>query len=821
MRVKKISFFLLVTKNVILIPFFLMFSIIASAQIIPSKVYVLKNVGSQKVMDVAGGSNSAKTQIWQYDFNLTNAQKFTFNDLGNSIYNIVTNSELFLSLQYKIVLTTAGRHSSANNNNWLFLQDDKYINNCSSINLEISCPKHQQWKLINVGNNTYYIESVTFPGKVLQPYDYNSQSAILLADKNNSDKQKWIIDTLRKRPSQVGAYAFYGPLKTDFGDNTPLILPDFLVDLDAGDVQVTNGEADINFVCPQHRSVGEEQALDKPNASYEILEGTVVLKEAGISGDDFPTSHYTHDFCFKVKPDPEYDYLLGAKYTSSKQYPNTEQGNKCRLAEALLSVSQKQLQTASPGQKPGLIHVIDSLLGALRNCSNIEKNITVANNFQKIIEVEWESGLGQDGGNDNPAKSYNSTGNSFGFFTAGHTSEDVIWNWPTVNDRVHIEGIWIWDRGHNAPTEIHPPHFAAVQRKLPVSLIIDANGNPVIRNQADDEYIGTRVDVFASADGTAMWNNKHKESFAQTVNMKRKDYTFRIQPAFKKPISLNRLENISLQCKFLKQKPDNFPADPIIKIENGIVTVTVPWHTSNVSNDAIFARTFVVYWQDVPIKIGNPSNKVLAAEKPKLYKVDILSVELVKPMDGNFDNSTPGNHGYGDFRIFCNVGNNWIFLNEFDPTIDRNNILESGLGKAMHVRNFQINKSFNVYISNNSLDALRIAANGWEADGSNYLMGHIINEYSRDPDPINKFFGSNLVAVYHAGEADDGIGSIDKMFTSFIIDRLSGVAALENIPKVLKAVDGNNNNVYDITYQIKEIPFSSTFTKPTSRTEMR
>src|SRR6266566_7327196 len=46
-----------------------------------------------------------------------------------------------------------------------------------------------------------------------------------------------------------------------------------------------------------------------------------------------------------------------------------------------------------------------------------------------------------------------------------HQRREVIWNWPTLSDRVHVEGLWIWDRGHPpADTEIHSPRLVAIQR---------------------------------------------------------------------------------------------------------------------------------------------------------------------------------------------------------------------------------------------------------------------------------------------------------------------------------------------------------------------
>jgi hypothetical protein len=806
-----------ISKTINIMIFTLAPAFICTAQLVTSNTYLLKNKLTHNAMTVYGGSNLPGTAVLLNDFNLTNSQNFTFKDLGGGIYNIYTNSKLLVSLKYQILATTGGTGSPSGPvgfvGNWVLSQEMPYGNGGVITHAAVNSvsPKHQQWKITDLGNNNYTIESIAFPGKILQPFDINTQTGIVLADKSNSDIQTWIITPPRKRPDQATANIGYGPLIINLGDGTPWYVPDRFVDFDEGDISITDAKADVDHICPQHRSIGETSAMDKPITSYEILEGVVQRNEAGIAGNDFFTSHYTHDYCFKVKPDPEFDYLLGARYSS--QYPNTTAGNECKNLEQQLTTEENLLQHVSGEAAKKTIE--DKILALNQQISDCRKTkVIIPDNYQSIMEVEWESGLAEDGASDNPAVPFNIKGTSFGFSTAKHTLGEEIWNWPTVDDRVHVEGIWIWDRGHDAPTEIHPPHFVAVQRSLPVSFIIGNNGLPVIRNQPDDKFIATRVDVFASADGSAMWNNKGLQTFAQTVDMKRKDYTFYIKHPFSKPPS-SRLTNVSLQCKFLKQKADDFPSDPIIKIDNGIVSVTVPWKSANVSNNSIFARTFLVYWETSAQTINASSTKVLDSEKPHLYQIDIIKVDLAKQLDGDpggSDEKNPGNHGYGDFRIFCNVGSDWIFLNEFDPTVNKENILQSGLGRAMNVKSFQINKSFKVYVKDNNNNALRIAADGWEADGLNYLMGHIYNEYSRDAEPAAKWFGSALLFIYDTGEADDGIGNIDKMFTPYDIDHLS-LPALSRIPKVLQAMDGNNH-IFDITYQIKEIPYSTTYTPP-------
>jgi hypothetical protein len=558
----------------------------------------------------------------------------------------------------------------------------------------------------------------------------------------------------------------YGPLWISLGDYTPIWMLDSLVNFDANDVKVVDSNANIDWICPQHRSVGEQSALPWPKKSYRALEG--IVKSSGVAYMDFPTSHYTRDFDFKVVPDPAYHYLFGDHVTG-------------------------------PGLNGFFYLRADS---------------------QDDIEVEWESGLGQNNvldGVENPATPFNRYGNSFGFFSAGHVAKDEIWNWPADGDHVHVEGLWIWERAHQpVHTEIHPAHFVAVQRKLPVSLILDANNNPIIRNQPDDKYIATRVDVFASADGNPMFNTKGlNPGFNQIVEMKRKDYSFVIKHPFSKVIrTRDVMHSAVLQCKFIKQKGDNFPAgaDPIVDvISDNEVRVTIPWQSKNVANTAVLARTFLVYWADVTA-VSASTTKVLETEKPKLYKVDLIKVNLIQKKDQENDKDR-----YGDFRIYCNVGNTWIFLNEFTDGTDGINILSTGLGNSENTSSFNIRKSFNVYLPVDRLlsnyahsfyDHLQIKAQGYEADAIDIMMGHIIYEYSRDKDVVSKFFGEHLRYMDSHGGADDEIGNIDTLhdynYSNGIGTGLRTIHAWESHP------NETSKNVFDLVVRITEIPYSAT-----------
>jgi hypothetical protein len=80
------------------------------------------------------------------------------------------------------------------------------------------------------------------------------------------------------------------------------------------------------------------------------------------------------------------------------------------------------------------------------------------------LHCEWECGLGM-ANRINPVAGYNDAGQSGGFFSAGHQMGDVIWNWPACGDWAHVEGMFVWDRGHPpSEAEIHPVRFAAFKR---------------------------------------------------------------------------------------------------------------------------------------------------------------------------------------------------------------------------------------------------------------------------------------------------------------------------------------------------------------------
>ena len=275
------------------------------------------------------------------------------------------------------------------------------------------------------------------------------------------------------------------------------------------------------------RTFPEWEAVDRTDPEYlagrtssVTLEGTVEVSDdpnntdvaPHVSFEDSPYNHYTHDLTFKVTPDESYRSVLGI-----------QEGQ---------PVSHDVLETCPPGClcsagcPPGPDGVCRqqpvSKSCDYAPCEAFGPDVPLTT--QDLIEVEWESGLGADN-DSNACHSTNEAGNTCGFFTAGHQRREVIWNWPTAGDRVHVEGYWVWDRGHPpARSEIHPPRLVAIQRKLPHML------NLATSTGLSGFVLTTRADIFASGDGGAMNNNRAgAPSFVRPVVMSAKDYTFTIQ----------------------------------------------------------------------------------------------------------------------------------------------------------------------------------------------------------------------------------------------------------------------------------------------------
>src|SRR5262249_19341267 len=155
----------------------------------------------------------------------------------------------------------------------------------------------------------------------------------------------------------------------------------------------------------------------------------------------------------------------------------------------------------------------------------------------------------------------NEAGHNCGFFSEGHRRRELFWHWPTVGDHVHVEGYWIFDRGHPpARTEIHPPRLVATQRQLPALLELAGPGGGFV--------VATQADVFASGDGGALNNNRpNVPSFVRRVPMREKDYTFKIMHNHPPPT-----RTAQLQWRVDLHDGDTFPREIIPLITQDTAT---------------------------------------------------------------------------------------------------------------------------------------------------------------------------------------------------------------------------------------------------------
>lgn len=392
-----------------------------------------------------------------------------------------------------------------------------------------------------------------------------------------------------------------------------------------------------------------------------------------VSWQDLPLYHYTHDVGFNVWPDRGYRNLM-SRYVTTTQ---VEDGKE----------------------------VLDTVI-------------------RKFVHCEWETGLAASN-KGNPASGFNRVGNSFGMASKGHQRYDVIWNWPTIDDWVHLEGLWVWDRGHPpARTEIHPIRFMAIRRNLPEYVSTD-NGN----------FAGTRVDVFANGDGSPFYNNWDTAAYVHPVRMSAKDYTFVVRNTLKQP------DGAALKYTIKTRKGHSFEVDAQIKVfaNSDSLRITIPWKGLNQPDTAVFAQTIYLYWEAEQGTVEEMTEYTLTLNRFKLRRMS--EVWFLDP---------------AEIRIFFNVGSDYIFFNEFASR--KKDILRRGLGKTIK-RHWKINQSFNLLVPQNR--KFRVYAGGWEADGTDKVYGHIIDQFSPCEKEMKDWINDEMLDAWPVGLAgceDDNLG---------------------------------------------------------------
>ena len=494
---------------------------------------------------------------------------------------------------------------------------------------------------------------------------------------------------------------------------------------------------------PQWRAVGETNTPAGSNYKPLNVCETVEGKviSAEVAFEDNPINHYTHDFNFNIIPDPAFKYVLSKK----------------------------------------------------------------GNTINKSIHVEWESGMAQgDNKEKNIAAVPNRKGQSCGFFSAGHERQDIIWNWPSIDDWVHVEGQWIFDLAHVLKSEIHPARFVAIQRNLPEKYV-----------RGSSYYFATRCDLFASADGGALINNRGLKPFVQKIKMSEKNYTVTFIHRLPKPNA-----TAQLRFAFKNQKGDNFPVDVAVIINNNgtadipqpNVEITLPWFSGHVSDDAVLARTMFIYWDDAI------TNGVSTTYRNSLrtFQVTLENVRILKNIDEGAD--------AGEARMFANVGGKWIFLNEFCGVDD---ILSDGLGNAIdkitvsaklgrfapHLLTdeenssmkekflFVFNLDFEIYLPADK--NFRCHVNGWEDDYFGGHFGEIMNPYltcEEAKDLVER--NADWWTAYWQNKFDDALGVAE---TSVYYNFRSQTIRLSS-----KGADGDDagegkDGLYEVLFKLKRL----------------
>lgn len=442
---------------------------------------------------------------------------------------------------------------------------------------------------------------------------------------------------------------------------------------------------DISLILPSWRPVVHKDTVTVVEGQVMPIEGHFGYKFGvpHVSFEDLPLYHYTHDFSFNVFPDSGYRHVL-SRYIQLGKDLNGE-----------------------------------------------ERRDTIVRDW---IHCEIESGLGAVNRGNKHAKKCRK-GGSAGYGSAGHERYDVIWNWPTAGDWVHVEGQWIWDRGHPpAKTEIHPMRLMATRRNLPDK----------IRTENGDSVFATRVDIYANGDGSAFHNNQDTAKWASPVKMESKDYTFQIRQTLPRPSS-----SAQLKCIIFPQKGNSYQEKVILKptVQNdeGNVQVTIPWKSTNTPRTAVFGQTIYLYWDEGN---GVPSNFAIHSYKIMLDKLKIKRLSEIFFL-------TPA-----ELRMFADVGGQYIFLNEH--VTKRKDILRAGLGKTIR-RHWKINKSFTVHVPSNT--EFRVYAGGWDADGTDKVMGWIADQNAGCSSELKSQINNLMLdptPVGYGGCEDDNMGEAIK-----------------------------------------------------------
>jgi len=237
----------------------------------------------------------------------------------------------------------------------------------------------------------------------------------------------------------------------------------------------------------------------------------------------------------------------------------------------------------------------------------------------------------------------------------------------------------------------HRDHAARLQ-KLEEERKTQFSRRDDLHNQADRiaekvATVATQIDIFASGAGGALNNNLGFRDFVRPTHMSDYNYTFEFSHSSPPPSP-----SATLRCDIEQHRGDSFTSREQIDVvasepdgtvvdtadlsvgnqpthagrdeqlvihqpDSNRVRITLPWHHARVSDNAVYARTIYLYWDQ----------GTLAHADVRIFRVTIEKVRILDSRDV----------GDGEYRIFVEVGGYWLFVNEF---VSDDNILEDGLG---------------------------------------------------------------------------------------------------------------------------------------------
>ena len=217
--------------------------------------------------------------------------------------------------------------------------------------------------------------------------------------------------------------------------------------------------------------------------------------------------------------------------------------------------------------------------------------------------------------------------------------------------------------------------------------------------------------------------------------------------------------------------------------DSGSAHILIPWKTKNANDLEIYARTIYLYWDE-----GKGVDNELPVD---IYKVKLTNLKLRHISD---------RASRAEFRLFANVGSEWIFVNDFHGK--KGKILTRGLGKTRKHK-WTLNNEFTVCVPRGK--SFRVYMAGWEVDGVDLLAGKILDPNSPCDKKNKRFIKDKIFSIKNMllkGCLDDEYGEISNLHS---YDKLGRTDHFTNSPK-----EGRNDDPCPFSkYDLKDTYFLS------------